>query len=573
MAAWLCALGCCLATPRAASAQDIVTRALDLERRGEFAAAATAWRSVLATAAGDLPALVGLERSLAPLGRLSEMTGAVQAAVAVAPSPGALGVAIRVWTAVRQPDSARVATERWALLDPTSELPYQEWGIAAYNGRDRASAKAAYLLGRARLARPDAMAVELGQIAVADGDYAGAAREWSLAIRRIAGYRGSALSLLSQVAPGAREALLRELGRGGNPIGERLAAALLIRWGEPLAGAKRLAAALPAQGAEAVEALQEALEELQGRGSTDQFLARALLLELLGERSSGPLRARVRLDAAQAYADGGDQSAARRVLGILAADPTATAAMAASATSTLVGVLVNEGGLEEADRRFGELGPLLGADDRQHLGIRLAQGWIRRGRLGRADSLLVADSSVDALAVRGRIALYRGDLAQARRMLSEAGPFTGERAAATDRIAVLALLQIIEVDSLPALGKAFFRLELNDSSTAAQELETLAPTLSPDHGGAELLLLAGRIRGGTGHPAEAERLFRATVALAIPASSAAAEFALADLLMRAGKKEQAMVALEHLLVTWPTSAVVPQARRLLDLARGAVPTT
>jgi hypothetical protein len=57
----------------------------------------------------------------------------------------------------------------------------------------------------------------------------------------------------------------------------------------------------------------------------------------------------------------------------------------------------------------------------------------------------------------------------------------------------------------------------------------------------------------------------------VPASSAAAEFALADLLLKSGRNAQAITALEHLLLTWPTSAVVPQARRLLDVARGAVP--
>jgi hypothetical protein len=569
----LSAISLLLIVPRQAVAQDAVTRALEFERRGEFAAAATVWRSVLQATPGDLPALVGLERVLTPLGRLHEMTGAVQAATAAGPSPGGYGVAIRVWTAARQPDSARVAVEQWAALEPTNEMPYQEWGIAAYSARDRSSAKAAYLLGRAKLGRPDAMAAELGQIAVAEADYAAAAREWSLAIRRVAGYRSTAISLLSQVPPAGRDALLQELGRGGGLIGERLAATLLSRWGEPLAGARRLAAALPSQGPDAVDALQEALDELSGRLSVDQFLARAMLLELLADRSSGPQRARVRLDAAQAYADGGDQNAARRVLALLAGDPTANGALSASATSTLVGVLVDEGGLEEADRRFSELAPLLGADDRQRLGLRLAQGWITGGRLGRADSLLAADSTVEALAVRGRIALYRGDLDQARKMLREAGPFTGERAAATDRIVVLSVLQLLEADSFPALGHAFYRLELRDSTTAAAALEQLALTLPPDHGGAELLLLAGRVRGGTGQVAEAERLYRATVSMAIPASSAAAEFALADLLLRAGKKDQAILALEHLLVTWPTSAVVPQARRLLDVARGTVPAT
>ena len=215
----------------------------------------------------------------------------------------------------------------------------------------------------------------------------------------------------------------------------------------------------------------------------------------------------------------------------------------------------------------------LGADDRQRLALRLAQGWIRNGRLAQADSLLVADSSVDAQAIRGRIALYRGDLAAARAMLADAGPFTGDRAAATERIAVLGLLQVIQEDSLPALGDAFYRLERRDSAAAAAALEKLAPTLPADHGGGELLLLAGQVRAGLGQNAEAEKLYRSVVTQAFPASAAAAEYALAGLLIKSSRKDQAVAALEHLLVTWPTSAVVPQARRLLDVARGAVPST
>jgi tetratricopeptide (TPR) repeat protein len=132
---------------------------------------------------------------------------------------------------------------------------------------------------------------------------------------------------------------------------------------------------------------------------------------------------------------------------------------------------------------------------------------------------------------------------------------------------------VLEADSLPALGSALFQLERRDSSGAAAALEGLAATLRPEQGGAELLLLAGRIRSGLGNNAEAERLFRQAIALAVPAGSAAAEFALADLLVRTGRNSLAIAALEHLLLTWPTSAVVPQARRLLDVARGAVPST
>jgi hypothetical protein len=543
-----------------------------LERRGDYGAAAAAWRAVLAARPQDLPALLGLERALTPAGRLAEMVGALRDAVTRDASPGVLGIAIRVWTAARQPDSARAVVERWAALEPTSELPFQEWGIAAFGVRDRVSAKAAYRLGRQKLGRPDALAAELGQLAALEGDYATAAREWLSAIAKVPGYRSTALAVLGQIPASGRAALLRELS-GLQAPGERLAAALLLRWGDPLAAVQRLTGAFPARSPEAVEALQETLESLRGPPTSELLIARAVLLEALAQRVAPTQRSRLLLDAAQAYADAGDQAAARRLLASLAADSSASPALAASATSTLVGVMIEEGGVEEADRRFRELAPLLGPEERQRLALRLAQGWVRAGRLPRADSLLGADSSVEAQAIRGKIALFQGRLSAARGALADAGPFTGERAAATERVGLLGLLQVLEQDSLPALGSALFQLERRDSSGAALALEQLAGTLPPEHGGAELLLLAGRIHAGLGSNADAERLFRQAAALAVPAGSAAAEFALADLLVRSGRTTLAIAALEHLLLTWPTSAVVPQARRLLDVARGAVPAT
>jgi tetratricopeptide (TPR) repeat protein len=451
-------------------------------------------------------------------------------------------------------------------------MPFQEWGIAAYGARDRVAAREAYLLGRKRLGRPDAMAAELGQLAALESDWAGAAKEWTTAVRRVPGYRGAAVSTLGQIPATARTALLHELGQGADPIGERLAASLTIRWGEPVAGVRRLVAALPRSGGETVAALQEVLEDLRPGQGSENRLARAITLDALADRSVGPERTRYRLDAAQAFADGGDQLSARRLLATLAADSAAPPFFAASATSTLVGVLVDEGKVEEADRRYRELAPHLGNEDRERLALRIAQAWVREGRLSRADSLIAADSSVDALAVRGRIALFRGDLAVARSMLSDAGPFTGERPAATERIGVLGLLQVIEEDSLPQLGQAFLLLERRDTAGAAVAFEALGRVLPPDHGGAELLLLGGKLHAGIGHTAQAERILREVVTQAVPASAAAAELALAELLLRGGRRDQAVAALEHLLVTWPTSAVVPQARRLLDLARGAVPT-
>lgn len=551
-------------------AQDHATRALEFERRADHAGAASAWREVLSTRPNDLPALLGLERALTAMGRLDELTDVMRAAVARDANAGTLGIAIRVWTAVRQPDSARQAVERWAGLDPGSEMPFQEWGLAAYAARDRVAAREAYRLGRRLLKRPDAMALELGQLAVLESNWAEAAREWTLAIGRVPGFRGAAITTLAQVPSGGRPVLLRELGQAG-PIGERLAAVLLVRWGEAVNGVNRLLAAVPRSGTESTAALVEMLGELRSGSGTDVLLARAAVYDALAERSNGADRTRYRLEAARAFADGGDQASARRTLGTLSSDSTASPILAASATSTLVGVLVDEGRLDEADRRYRELVPQLGAEDRERLALHLAQAFIRAGRLGRADSLIAPDSSVESLAVRGQIALYRGDLATARSMLADAGPFTGERAAATERMAVLGMLQVIEEDSLPTLGAALYQLARRDSAAAAAALERLAPELPPDHGGGEVLLLAGRVRAGMGQAGGAEKIFRELVTQAIPASAAAAELALAELLYRGGRNDEAIASLEHLLVTWPTSAVVPQARRLLDRVRGGIP--
>jgi hypothetical protein len=45
------------------------------------------------------------------------------------------------------------------------------------------------------------------------------------------------------------------------------------------------------------------------------------------------------------------------------------------------------------------------------------------------------------------------------------------------------------------------------------------------------------------------------------------------LFISARRGEEAVEILEHLILTYPQSALVPQARRKLDEARGAVPRT
>ena len=86
-----------------------------------------------------------------------------------------------------------------------------------------------------------------------------------------------------------------------------------------------------------------------------------------------------------------------------------------------------------------------------------------------------------------------------------------------------------------------------------------------------MLLLAGRVQAGAGNRTEAERLFHLVTDLKVAASAAQATVELARILVATERKPQAVEMLEQLLVSYPTSAVAPQARRLLDQAKGAIP--
>ena len=55
------------------------------------------------------------------------------------------------------------------------------------------------------------------------------------------------------------------------------------------------------------------------------------------------------------------------------------------------------------------------------------------------------------------------------------------------------------------------------------------------------------------------------------AAAPAAELEWARLLLRQGRSSDAVTRLEHLILTYPGSAVVPEARRELERAKGAIP--
>ena len=554
--------------------QPIMTRALDLERRGDYAAAVEAYRTLLRAKPADPSALLGLERSLLPLNRSNEMLPALRTALAAAPtSPAVYGIALRTWAAADQLDSVRSMAERWARIAPTDETPYREWGAAELGRQNRAGARTAYLRGRQRLGRPDALAAELAQLALAENDYSKALREWLLAIRRLPGYRATAVSTLGQAPESSREDLLHQLAGESDLISRRLEAELRVRWGDPAGGLRVLSAAMPSDPVQSIAALRGLLDQLRASRTTEAKQVQGRVLEALAARLPPAQASRLRLEAAQVYSAAGDRDAARRMLGGLADDRGAPVAVSSNAAATLVGVLISEDKLDEAQKRLADLRPNVAADEYDNLRRRIAVGLMRAGELAHADSIIAADSSVEGLALSGRIHLYRGDIRGAVERFKAAGPYTGDRVEATGRTALLVLLRGLQADSLPELGRALLQLEQGDTAQAASALEQVAAHLPPASGGAEVNLLAGQLLLATGEAADAERLLRMAAVKDASATAPAAELALAELLVTTHRPGEAVEVLEHLILTYPQSALVPQARRKLDEARGAVPKT
>ena len=89
-----------------------------------------------------------------------------------------------------------------------------------------------------------------------------------------------------------------------------------------------------------------------------------------------------------------------------------------------------------------------------------------------------------------------------------------------------------------------------------------------------LLYTAGQLRASIRDEAQASALWKRVVEqYASSAEAPAAELEWARALRRGGNGAEASRRLEHLILSYPQSALVPQARRDLELVRNSIPET
>ncbi len=454
------ALALCLAGAGEARAQGI-GRGFELERMGRLDQAAALYLATVRADPANIAALLGLERVLPRLGRLAELPPLVERAAQVQPANAELqGLLLRVYVALNEPDSARAVALRWARARPREAGPYREWAIALEDAGERGAAREVLLAGRQALGQPGAFAIELAELRSRAGDWDDAAREWALAVTAAPAQAGNAAAQLGD-APRERRAAIVRILTGGDahaaPV-RQLAAQLLLAWGDPLRAWTTFEPSVSDSSAAAAYALRTfanlAAGPGGGGGTPAAWRVRGLALSKFADIVPEEIAVRARADAARAFLEAGDPAAARTQLARVAADSAAPFDAQQLAQATLIRALIRADRLDSAAAQLTSAGDRLAGDDRAALRFALARAWMVRGALALADSSLADDSSVEATALHGWIALYRGDVRQARALFIRAGPYAGERRDATERTAMIALTERIARDPFPALGSA-----------------------------------------------------------------------------------------------------------------------
>lgn len=553
-----------------------ISQGFELERAGKLPQAVEYYRTVLRTDSTNLVALLGLERVLPQLGRLTELVPLVQRAARTSEErdPRILGLELRTFVALSMSDSVAALARRWTARVPGDETPWREWAVAKLDQQDVVEARRILLEGRKAVGNPRAFAIELAEIAGATGDWAAAAQHWGDAVTGDEGQIPNAVVQLESAPDVAHVTVTDALTKPQQSVpARRLGANLLLDWGRGDQAWTVLERTITDSSRETVMALWDFAQRGEQIGTPVAEGARGHALARFADLSTGALALRARTDAARALLEAGDKESARKVVAQIEGQGGA----AGVPTAALVDVLIGDGDLEQAEQRFNGAKGLTG-DDEARLRLELARAWTARGALDRADRILGSDSSVDAVAERGWTALYRGNVVRARDAFREAGPYAGDRADATRRTEMLALINDVDSAQGVKLGAALFVLARGDSADAVEGLRAAAAAL-PQAPRGGVLVLAGRVAAGldSAHQALAADLFQQVVndstrpagtALAAPA---AAELEWARLLEKQNHPDRAIAHLEHLILQYPGSAVVPEARRMLDRLKGSVP--
>jgi tetratricopeptide (TPR) repeat protein len=556
------------AEPGQASELTRLREAAARETAGDFAAAEAMVAGVLESNPQSLTALLSLERVLKLQGRLPDIAPAVDRLLALDPV-SVIGHQLRLRVHDETNDERRLdaAVRAWVAASPRIETPYREGALVWRRRGEHARAVKLLEQGRSRIDRPDALALELGDVHAAAGDHRKAAAEWSRAV----GAEGRGFLLVQR--------RLQQLPDGGASVIPVLADLL---GAAPLHPARQKAATLLA-----IEAGME-------RRAT-RLAAELGTITPAAERDGMYVELARRADAAGLYG-----LAAWSYGQLLERSPDAAAALAIRTRIAELALLAGDTTLATATYRQLEQAAALGSPQRrQALALRIqlvaregdlasatddlqqfrvefpqaseldatanavAQRWIEHGDDAAAEHVLTGVHGPLSARTRGRLLLRRGEIERARDELLGAAPLL-RGAEATEAIALAALLVRIS----PQGGELVTNVSAaadEDRAATIREAARQARGLAAAERAAILdFLAASADRSGLAEDADA---LRHLIVEEAPRSHEAPA-ALLALALRAsagtGRDEEAIVLLERLILEYPRSALLPRARSELQ---------
>jgi tetratricopeptide (TPR) repeat protein len=542
---------------RAQEESPAVIRALDLENAGKFREAAQLFRSAL-RASPTPGALLGLERAYAELGMSDSLLAPLDSLIARQPrEPLYRSVQLRTLQILRREDLLKAAFERWVRDAPRDPAPYREYARLLLQLGQSTAADSVVQRGRRSLGSARDLELETAQLRAAQGQWVPSATSWRRALVDAPHLAGAAAYALAPTPPASRDTIRAVFGAPPVDIGARSALAELeLTWGRPQ---------------QAWEALRALPPDTTTVRVWAEFGERALAEERYGVARDA-LGAAVRAHPSPALALGAARAALRAgsPADVFAVAPLADvdADPARGARDYLplhVEALAALGRPAEAEALVARYDRYLAPGQRMRLARSLASAWVHAGDVPRARAALrAAGADADSSDAAGWLALYEGRLGDARALLKSA------REPGPDLALALGIIARTKGDSASRLGAAFLALARGDSAGAATRFVESAdehPEAAPAIVGA-----AARLRAARGDEAGAIALWRRVVSQYADSPEAAeSELEWARTLRRRGDDAGAIAHLEHLILGAPQSALLPQARRELELARGTVP--
>jgi tetratricopeptide (TPR) repeat protein len=392
-------------------------------------------------------------------------------------------------------------------------------------------------------------------VAAESGAWEVSARAWRHVLDLTPNLAGAAAYTLRAVSNDSRGVVRRAFLAPPASIGGRRALAQLeIAWGSASLGWDAIRA-LPVSDS-AADAWIDFADAASAAGSP--AVARDAYLAALAVRPSGDLAAR----AAEAALASGDGATALTLLDrvMTASPPADTAALAVALVPVHVRALVRLGRMSEAEQYLRRYAGRGGEEMRTPLARDITWGYARVGDIAGARSAATRFGLMNDSTITGWLALYAGDLKNARGALRRTSGLSG------DALTALAFLARTRVDSAPSVGEAFVLLARGDTMMAADRF--VAASAVVRDAAPLLLATAARLHASQHHDDLAIPLWRRVVEQYADAPEAPeADLEWGRALKRTADPAGAVARWEHLILTYPESALVPLARQELDAVK------